>query len=101
MKNIIEKINEGKNCCLYSEVQNEVGKGGEYHTYSIMDGQKKFKKGFIYINSDEDFFGIQALNNSKEYEEFVGVEEGLYSKLDDLKVGETTEIDHSTIIRIW
>jgi len=101
MKNIIEKINEGKNCRLYSEIQNEVGKGGEYHTYSTMDGQKKYKKGFIYINTADDFFGIQGLNNAKEYEEFIGVEEGFYSELDNLKVGKTTEIDNSTIIRIW
>ena len=101
MKDIINKINEGKYCRLFSEVQNEVGKGGEYHTFDIQDGQKKFKKGFIYVNSSDDFFGIQALNTAKEYEEFVGVEEGLYSELDNLKIGETTEIDNSTIIRIW
>lgn len=94
-------INEGKYCRLFSEIQNEVGKGGEYHTYNFQDGQKKFKKGFIYINSSDDFFGIQALNTSKEYEDFTGVEEGLYSELDNLKVGETTEIDNSKIIRIW
>jgi hypothetical protein len=101
MKDIINKINEGKYCRLFSEVQNEVGKGGEYHTFDIQDGQKKFKKGFIYVNSSDDFFGIQALNSAKEYEEFVGVEEGSYSELDNLKIGETTEIDNSKIIRIW
>ena len=68
MKDIKTLINEGKYCRLFSEVQNEVGKDGEYHTYSFQDGQKKFKKGFIYINSSDDFFGIQALNSSKEYE---------------------------------
>jgi hypothetical protein len=101
MKDIINKINEGKYCRLFSEVQNEVGKDGEYHTYSFQDGQKKFKKGFIYVNASDDFFGIQALNSAKEYEEFVGVEEGSYSELDNLKIGETTEIDNSKIIRIW
>jgi hypothetical protein len=101
MKDIKTLINESKDNNLFSEVQNAVEKGGEYHTYSFQDGQKKFKKGFIYINSSDDFFGIQALNSSKEYEDFVGVEEGLYSELDNLKVGETTEIDNSTIIRIW
>ena len=101
MKDIINKINEGKYCRLFSEVQNEVGKGGEYHTFNIQDGQKKFKKGFIYINSDDGFFGIQGLNTVKEYEDFVGVEEGSYSELDDLKIGDMTEIDNSKIIRIW
>lgn len=101
MKDIINKINEGKYCRLFSEVQNEVGKDGEYHTYSFQDGQKKFKKGFIYVNASDDFFGIQALNSAKEYENFVGVEEGSYSELDNLKIGETTEIDNSKIIRIW
>lgn len=101
MKDLVNKINESKLGNLFSEVQNETGKGGEYHTYSFQDGQKKFKKGFIYINSSDDFFGVQALNSAKEYEEFVGVEEGLYSELDNMKVGDTTEIDNSTIIRIW
>ena len=101
IETIIEKINEGKCCRLFSEVQNETGKGGEYHTYATTDGQKKFKKGFIYINSSDDFFGVQALNTSKEYEEFTGVEEGSYSELDDLKIGQSTVIDNSTIIRIW
>jgi len=101
MKDIKTLINENKNNNLFSEVQNEVGKGGEYHTYNFQDGQKKFKKGFIYVNASDDFFGVQGLNNAKEYEEFVGVEEGLYSELDNLKIGETTEIDNSTIIRIW
>ena len=101
MKDIKTLINESKDNNLFSEVQNAAEKGGEYHTYSFQDGQKKFKKGFIYVNTSDDFFGIQALNSSKEYEEFVGVEDGLYSELDNLKVGETTEIDNSTIIRIW
>ena len=102
MKDLKDKlVNEGKYCRLFSEIQNEVGKGGEYHTFNTQDGQKKFKKGFIYINSDDDFFGIQGLNTSKEYEEFIGVEEGSYSELDDLKIGDMTEIDNSKIIRIW
>ena len=101
MKDLVNKINESKLGNLFSEVQNEIGKGGEYHTYSFQDGQKKFKKGFIYINSSDDFFGVQALNSAKEYEEFVNVEEGLYSELDNMKIGDTTEIDNSTIIRIW
>lgn len=101
MKDLVNKINEGKYCRLFSEVQNETGKGGEYHTYSFQDGQKKFKKGFIYINSSDDFFGVQALNSAKEYEEFIGVEEGSYSELDNLKIDESTVIDNSTIIRIW
>ena len=101
MKDLVNKINESKLGNLFSEVQNETGKDGEYHTYSFQDGQKKFKKGFIYINSSDDFFGVQALNTSKEYEEFTGVEEGRYSELDDLKIGQSTVIDNSTIIRIW
>lgn len=102
MKNILEKINESKNNNnLCSEVQNEVGKGGEYHTYSFSNAYKTFNKGFIYINTNDDFFGIQGLNTSKEYEDFVGVEEGLYAELDDLKVGQSTEIDECTIIRVW
>lgn len=101
MKNITNKINEGKYCRLFSEVQNEVGKDGEYHTFAYSDGEKKFKKGFIYVNTDNEFFGIQGLNSAKEYEDFVGVEEGTYKELDSLQIGDSTEIDESTIIRIW
>jgi len=102
MKNIADKITEAKeNNNLCAEVQNEVGKGGEYHTYSFSNGDKAFKKGFIYINTNDDFFGIQGLNTSKEYEDFVNVEEGSYAELDDLKVGQSTEIDECTIIRVW
>lgn len=108
MKDIKEYINEdtngmiqeGKNN-LWSEVQNDFGKGGEYHTYSFSEGEKKFKKGFIYINSDDEFAGIQAMNSAKEYEDFLGVDEGQYAELDDMKIGETTEIDDCMIIRIW
>ena len=47
MKDIINKINEGKYCPFFSEIQNEKSKNGEYHTYNYQDGVKKYKKGFF------------------------------------------------------
>lgn len=108
MKAINDYINEDSNRMiqesknnLWAEVQNQFSKDGEYHTYAFSEGYKKFKKGFIYINTDDEFAGIQAMNNSKDYEDFLGVDEGQYAELDDLKIGEETEIDFCKIIRIW
>ena len=47
MKDIINKINEGKYCSFFSEIQNDKSKNGEYHTYDYQDGVKKYKKGFF------------------------------------------------------
>jgi len=96
-----EEFYEKTSTNLYNEIQNEINKDGEYHTYNFEDGQKKFKKGFIYINSSDDFFGIQAFNKSSEFENLLGVEAGEYEELDDLEIGDETEIDGSKIIRIW
>ena len=93
-------IQEAKNG-LWTEVQNQSEKEGEYHTYSYEDGEKKFKKGFIYINTDDEFAGIQAMNSAKEYEDFLGVDEGQYKELDKMGIGDSTEIDDCMIIRIW
>jgi len=86
---------------LFTEIQNDAAKGGEYHTYSFEDGEERFERGFIYINDDERFFGVQAMNSSKEFEELLGVDKGQYSELDNMEIGDTTEIDDCTIIRIW
>ena len=45
MKDIVNKINEGKYCPFFSEIQNEKSKNGEYHTYDYKDGVKKYEKG--------------------------------------------------------
>ena len=96
-----EEFYEKTSTDLLKEIQNDIDKNGEYHSYSFQDGRKKFKKGFIYINTSDDFIGIQAFNKSSEFEEIIGVEEGLYSELDDLEISDMTEIDDSKIIRIW
>ena len=101
MKNIVNKINEGKYCSLFSEVQTEKSKNGEYHTYDYTDGIKKFKKGFFYYNQDEEFMGFQAFNNINEYCEENGLESKNYSPLESVKIGETKEIENMKYIRIW
>jgi len=101
MKNIINKINEGKYCRLFSEVQNDQTKVGEYHTYSYIDGEKKYKKGFLYFNQDQEFFGIESFNNADEFADMLGVEVKEYKQLDSIKIGETVEIEQSKIMRIW
>ena len=106
MKDIISKINEGKDCSLFSEVQNDTTKNGEYHTYNIGDGQKKFKKGFLTFNKDGEFFTITAFNSAKEFAEMLGADEDAYKQYDNVKVGgcmDWGENDGSTsqILRIW
>ena len=106
MKDIISKINESKICGLFSEVQNEIDKKGEYHTYSIEDGKKKFKKGFLTFNEDGEFFTVTAFNSVKEFAEMLGTDEDVYHKYDNVKVGgciEWGDTDGTTtqILRIW
>ena len=101
MKDIKTLINEGKYCRLFSEVQNDQTKVGEYHTFDISDGQKKFKKGFLYFNQDQEFFGIEAFNSADEFADMLGVEVKEYKQLDSIKIGETVEIEKSKIMRIW
>ena len=63
MKDIKALINEGKYCRLFSEVQTETGKGGEYHTFNIQDGQKKFKKGFIVKYGKDNGYTFKVLTH--------------------------------------
>ena len=106
MKDIINKINEGKYCRLFSEVQTETNKNAEYHTFNISDGQKKFKKGFLTFVGTENFFTITAFNNSKDFAELVGSDEDAYDEYDSIKIGEFKTIDkghpeETNILRIW
>ena len=106
MKDIISKINESKDCSLFSEVQNEIDKNGEYHTYNIKDGQKKFKKGFLSFIKNGEFFTITAFNSAKEFAEMLGADKDAYNQYDNVKVGgcmDWGENDGSTsqILRIW
>lgn len=96
-----EEFYEKTSTDLLIDVQNDVDKTGEYHTYKYEDGQKKFKKGFIYINTNDEFIGIQAFNKSSEFEDLLGVDPGEYKELDTLSISEETEIDDCKIIRIW
>ena len=106
MKDIINKINEGKYCRLFSEIQNEIDKKGEYHTYSIEDGQKKFKKGFLTFNKDGEFFTITAFNSAKEFAEMLNTDEDAYEQYENVKIGSCVDFKDndgtiSKILRIW
>jgi len=106
MKNIVNKINEGKYCRLFSEVQNDVTKMGEYHTFDISDGQKKFKKGFLTFNEDGNFFTITAFNNSKDFAKMIGADEDTYKQYDNIKIGGCGPVGdndgtETQVLRIW
>jgi hypothetical protein len=106
MKDIKLKINEGKYCRLFSEIQNEVDKRGEYHTFTITDGQKKFKKGFLTFNENSEFFTVTAFNSAKEFAEMLGADEDAYKQYDNVKVGSCIKWGDpdgsiSKILRIW
>ena len=96
-----EEFYEKTSTDLLSEVQNEIDKTGEYHTYNYEDGKKKFKMGFLYICNDDEFIGIQAFNKASEFEDLLNVDSGTYEELDDLEIGDETRIDACRIIRIW
>ena len=96
-----EQFYEKTSTDLLSEVQNEIDKTGEYHTYNYEDGKKKFKMGFLYICNDDEFIGIQAFNKASEFEDLLNVDSGTYEELDDLEIGDETRIDACRIIRIW
>ena len=96
-----EEFYEKTSTDLLAEVQNDVNKGGEYHTYSYEEGTKKFKKGFIYFNKFDQFIGVQAFNKSTEFADMLGADSDYYKELDKINIGEDTEIDDCKIIRIW
>ena len=96
-----EEFYEKTSTDLLAEVQNDVNKGGEYHTYSYEEGIKKFKKGFIYYNKFDQFIGVQAFNKSTEFADMLGADSDYYKELDKINIGEDTEIDDCKIIRIW
>lgn len=96
-----EEFYEKTSTDLLAEVQNEVDKDGEYHTYSYEDGKKKFKRGFIYFSSDQEFLGIQAFNNVEDFEDSFGYAKNTYKTLEHLNIGEDTEIQDTKYIRIW
>ena len=79
MKDLVKKINEGKDCRLFSEVQNEIdNKKGEYHSYDFSGGQKKYKKGFVVLNQDNEFVAITAFNTAKDFADMIGTDEKYY-----------------------
>ena len=95
-----------KNNDLFIEVQNEIDKNGEYHSYIFEDGQKKFKKGFLTFNKDNGFFTITAFNSAKDFAEMMDAYEDEYDQYENVKVGgciDWGEHDGSTsqILRIW
>lgn len=96
-----EQFYEKTSTDLLTEVQNEVDKDGEYHTYSYQDGTKKFKMGFIYYNKYDEFVGIQGFNTAKDFENMMGATSGMYEELGHLRIGEDTEIQDTKYIRIW
>lgn len=106
MKDLKTMIVESKVESLLSEVQNESDKNAEYHTFDFTNGQKKFKKGFLTFNEDGEFITLTCFNTSKDFEELIGTEEGLYKEYDEIKVGECSTLNSNDgskdqVLRIW
>lgn len=100
------KNQSSKSNNLYVEIQNEIDKNGEYHTYSFKDGQKKFKKGFLTFNEDNEFFTITTFNNAKDFAEMLDAYEDEYDSYENINVGECIDYEEhdgstSQILRIW
>ena len=101
-----EEFYEKTSTDLLAEIQNEINKDGEYHTYSYEDGKKKFKKGFVVLNQDNEFVAITAFNTAKDFADMIGTDEKYYKEYEDLDVGEVAVIDDSdgsfsNVLRIW
>ena len=105
-RNKDEEFYEKTSTDLLVEIQNEIDKDGEYHTYEIEDGKKKFKKGFITFNQDQEYVTITAFNSAEDFAKMLGADEDFYEHYEDIKVGgciEWGEKDGTTtnIMRIW
>lgn len=100
-----EEFYEKTSTDLLTEIQNDVDKKGEYHTYTIDGGQKKFKKGFLTLLPTEDAITITAFNTAKEFADLLGADEDLYDDYETLEVGEFGEFDEgqssTKVLRIW
>lgn len=100
-----EEFYEKSSNDLFNEVQNEINKYGEYHTYSIEDGKKKFKKGFISFNANEEYFCITGYNDSMDFCDSLGWDGDLFEEYEKLDIGESDTIDtgngSENVIRIW
>ena len=101
-----EEFYEKTSTDLLAEIQKEIDKDGEYHTYSYEDGKKKFKKGFVVLNQDNEFVAITAFNTAKDFSNMIGTDEKYYKEYEDLDVGEVAVIDDSdgsfsNVLRIW
>ena len=101
-----EEFYEKTSTDLLAEIQKEIDKDGEYHTYSYEDGKKKFKKGFVVLNQDNEFVAITAFNTAKDFANMIGTDEKYYKEYEDLDVGEVAVIDDSdgsfsNVLRIW
>ena len=101
-----EEFYEKTSTDLLVEIQNEVDKNGEYHTYSFEDGKKKFKKGFILLNQNNEFVSITAFNTAEDFANMLGADSKYYEEYEELEIGEVSVIDESdgsfsNVMRIW
>ena len=101
-----EEFYEKTSTDLLVEIQNEVDKNGEYHTYSFEDGKKKFKKGFILLNQNNEFVSITAFNTAEDFANMLGADSKYYEEYEELEIGEVSVIDDSdgsfsNVMRIW
>jgi len=86
---------------LFSEIQNEICDEGEYHTFDFNEGQKKYKKGFLFFCPGDDFFGIEGYNDINKYIEERSMDEDEYNEIDKLKINESCDLGAVQYIRIW
>ena len=86
---------------FYSEVQNETGKGAEYHTLVFDDAARKYKKGFICVLKDDQAVSLEGWNSREEFEDMLGIEKESLIDVELLEVGESVEVNRSIYTRIW
>ena len=84
--------------------QNEVCGGAEYHTYGLM---RKAQYGFVCFVPTFDFVSHVAFDSASEYMQMMDCpnegEVGYYdySELEELEIGEQTNIGDAIWLRLW
>jgi len=109
MKDLTKYLAEG----IVSESQSVVAKAqydysmksGAYETYSYSQARRKYKKGFLLIDENEDFYSVTVFNSAKEYAEQMGMDSDAYMELESMRPGEESRVDVAGqdlwAIRLW
>ena len=85
----------------FVECQNDNFGGAEYCTFSM---ERNTKFGFVCIVTSFDFVSHVAFNSVEEYTKLISSDDfmaDMYKELEELNVGESTNIGDEIWVRCW